>query len=214
MANNNKKINARFASEFLAKTEEKVNLQFQPTFLLPGENPIIDQQSSQNKIILGWGLQNISSNGSNSANPNIVATSAGTLQYRPTVDGSFYKVHHPERRKYFPSHSTNMSKSVNALPNEKYGDQVVGIIEERGGDYYMVNIFSGTHCVLNRLSFEGATKRNKPELRRGDLVYARVISTLEGGDIEISCLHPGSIKKDWTTGETVQAPLTSRTRCD
>ena len=82
-------------------------------------------------------------------------------------------------------------------------DQVVGIIEERGGDYYKVNIFSGTLALLNRLAFEGATKRNKPEMKKGDVVYCRVLFAHKDIDTELTCLSASGIKKDWSSGETV-----------
>ncbi len=87
------------------------------------------------------------------------------------------------------------------------GDQVVGIIEDRGGDFYTVNIFSGQHCLLNRLSFDGATKRNKPELKRGDVIYARISSASRDMDTELSCLTTNGLKKDWSSGETLYGPL-------
>jgi exosome complex component RRP40 len=57
---------------------------------------------------------------------------------------------------------------------------VVGVIEDRSADFYRVNIFSGSAALLPRTDFDGATKRNKPELRRGDTVYCRIVSA-EGG---------------------------------
>jgi len=99
------------------------------------------------------------------------------------------------------------SSSARYIPS--VNDQVVGIIEEKGGDFYMVNLFSGSTCILNRLSFDGATKRNKPDLNCGDVVYARVI--FDGrdlsGDTEISCSSTSGSRKDWSTGETVRARL-------
>jgi len=99
------------------------------------------------------------------------------------------------------------SSSTRYIPS--VNDQVVGIIEEKGGDFYMVNIFSGSTCILYRQAFDGATKRNKPELNRGDVVYARV--TFDGrdlsGDTEIACTSTGGSRKDWSTGETVYGGL-------
>jgi exosome complex RNA-binding protein Rrp4 len=46
------------------------------------------------------------------------------------------------------------------------GDHVVGIVENKGGDYYHVQCWSGSTCIMNRLAFDGATKRNKPELKK------------------------------------------------
>jgi hypothetical protein len=208
MTADNKKMNARYASEFLAKTEEKVNLHFQPVFLLPGDSAStlneIQKTGKSDKMLLGWGLcpDNESREQSLPHRVSTRAVCAGVLQYRPTKDGGFYWIRHCGRKKYFPPAVSSKNETVGSA-DKVFGDQVIGIIDEKGGDYYMVNVFSGTHCVLNRLSFEGATKRNKPELKRGDVVYARVTSFAEGGDMEISCIYPGAIKKDWTTGETV-----------
>jgi exosome complex component RRP40 len=79
----------------------------------------------------------------------------------------------------------------------------VGIIEERTSDYYKVNIFSGAPAVLNRLSFEGASKRNKPELKVGDVVYCRVSMAHKDIDTELSCTSTSGVKKDWSSGEAV-----------
>ena len=84
------------------------------------------------------------------------------------------------------------------------GDQVVGIIEDRGGDFYRVNIFSGITTLLNRLSFDGATKRNKPELKPGDIVYCRILVSQKDMDTEVTCTSASSLKKDWSSGETVR----------
>ena len=39
----------------------------------------------------------------------------------------------------------------------------------RMGEYYKVDIRSGSLALVNRLAFDGATKRNKPELQRGPI---------------------------------------------
>lgn len=62
------------------------------------------------------------------------------------------------------------------------GDQVVGVVEDRGGDAYRVNVFGAAPAQLGRLAFDGATKRNRPELRRGDVVYCRVEFAEKGLD--------------------------------
>jgi exosome complex RNA-binding protein Rrp4 len=52
--------------------------------------------------------------------------------------------------------------------------QVVGIVEDRMGEYYRVNIFGSSTALLPILAFDGATKRNKPNLKPGALVYSRM----------------------------------------
>lgn len=189
----NQKLNEKIANKFLELAETNLEINFQPTFLLPGDVPNLHNSSKSTQVTLGWGLKQ---------SPIPRAFSAGMLKYCPHATANLYWVENIGRRKYFPFDQIESSGSPIPGKNMKETDQVVGIIEERGGDYYVVNVFSGTHCILNRLAFEGATKRNKPELKRGDVIYARVIAT-NNGDMEISCLAPGNIKKDWTTGETV-----------
>jgi exosome complex component RRP40 len=71
-------------------------------------------------------------------------------------------------------------------------------------DYYRVNIFSGSIAILNRLAFEGATKRNKPELKVGDVIYCRVSLAHRDLDTELTCISSTSNKKSWSSGESVR----------
>lgn len=88
------------------------------------------------------------------------------------------------------------------------GDQVVGIIEEKGSDYYRINIsHSCSSALLSKLAFEGATKRNKPELKRGDVVYARVLQANKDYDNVVTCIPSSGTKKEWSTGETIYGEL-------
>ncbi len=88
------------------------------------------------------------------------------------------------------------------------GDQVVGVIEDKTGDFYKVSILSGATCLLSRLAFEGATKRNKPELKIGDVIYCRVQLAHKDLDTELTCTANASVsKKEWSTGESVYGPL-------
>jgi len=111
---------------------------------------------------------------------------------------------------------TSSSCQYSIKNNKKYyiprtGDNVIGIIEEKGTDYYKVNIFSGANSIalLGRLAFEGATKRNKPELKKGDIVYARITMTNKDIDTELTCLSNTGSKKEWTTNETIYGELSN-----
>lgn len=53
---------------------------------------------------------------------------------------------------------------------------------------------SFTPANLPALSFEGATKRNKPNLRVGTLLYAHVVSASRHAEIELSCVDPATGK--------------------
>jgi exosome complex RNA-binding protein Rrp4 len=93
------------------------------------------------------------------------------------------------------------------------GDNVVAVIEDKLGDFYILNIFTGGTATMSRLAFDGATKRNKPELKRGDVVYARVVLVDRNCDVELSCLAPVGPKKDWSSGEAVRPFLIILSKC-
>lgn len=53
-------------------------------------------------------------------------------------------------------------------------DPVLGVVVSRGGEWHEVDIGAPFPAILPALAFEGATRRNRPDLRPGDLVYCRV----------------------------------------
>lgn len=115
-----------------------------------------------------------------------------------------------------------MSNYKRYIPN--HHDRVIGIVEERMGDYYRCNIFGPHSALLPTLAFEGATKRNKPNLSTGSTVYCRVVSAPRDIDPELSCKvgggggtnsgattstisDGGASRKDWLTGECTYGEL-------
>lgn len=68
-------------------------------------------------------------------------------------------------------------------------DHVLCQITNRGAESYQVLILNSyTTASLAALSFEGATKRNKPNLKVGTLLYAQVISASRHFEVEVSCV--------------------------
>ena len=67
------------------------------------------------------------------------------------------------------------------------GDNVIGMVIERHSDNLILDIGGPFPAVLNSLAFEGATRRNRPKLNEGDLVYARVTLAHKDVDTELSC---------------------------
>lgn len=66
---------------------------------------------------------------------------------------------------------------------------VIGIIKEKHGEQFRVDIGSSSGLAnLPFLSFEGATKKNRPELKVGALVYARVVLATKDMEPQLSCL--------------------------
>ena len=79
---------------------------------------------------------------------------------------------------------------------------MIGIITKRTSFYYEVDINGPCDANLGTLDFEGATKRNKPDLNVGDIVFCRVsISNRDMAPI-LSCKSP-SFNKSWVSGEAL-----------
>jgi len=94
--------------------------------------------------------------------------------------------------------------------------QVIGIVTGRNQDHYHLNIFASRPAILSTVGFEGATKRNKPNLKVGEVVYCRVVDwgVCEGmeGDVIVTCIEGNSSggttgKKDWMTSECIYGEL-------
>lgn len=67
-------------------------------------------------------------------------------------------------------------------------DAVVGIITERFGESWTVNINGPFPATLPALAFEGVTRRNRPRLEPGDAVYARITAAPRDADTELTCV--------------------------
>ncbi|KAL7536437.1 hypothetical protein ACHAWF_005462 [Thalassiosira exigua] len=173
----------------------------------------------------------------NSANQSIriQATIAGRLLYRPT-SRTWYIASNPRRYHLAQSPISSMALAKNfpgVNANLGVGDRVIGIVEDQkaSAEYYRVNIFGSHSALLHVLSFEGATKRNRPQLDPGCLIYCRVVKGFGGGrmDPEVSCKvgggahnsvkstfneeddDGGAARKDWMTNEGTYGPLTGGT---
>jgi len=145
------------------------------------------------------------------ATQQVYATLAGRLEC-PAANSNSHKA------VYFVR--TNVQRYRPALE-----DRVVGLVQERigpdgnGGDWYRIHIGAAHPAILSNLSFEGATKRNKPFLQTGQLLYCRVSSVHPQGYLEpvLSCLlgphDVGVPRKDWMTAEGVYGELKGGTVC-
>lgn len=84
-----------------------------------------------------------------------------------------------------------------------------------GVESYTVNLFSAHSATLPALAFEGATRRNRPNLAIGALVYARVVSAPMWSEPEITCIDAvtgkaegmGELKIDADQGFTMVWPV-------
>lgn len=81
----------------------------------------------------------------------------------------------------------------------KAADKVVGFIVDKG-DAYRVELPGSTfNGILGITSFEGATKRNRPNLQVGDCVHCLVATARRGFEPQLTCATGSG--KAWVTGE-------------
>lgn len=114
------------------------------------------------------------------------------------------------------------SKVKRYLP--KLGDRVICIADEqRMGDYYRVTIpgcSASTALLHSWIGFEGATKRNRPNLAPGTLLYARIsVCNIAVMEPEVSCTvlpgeeRGGAVRRDWMTDEGTYGELKGGGSC-
>ncbi|XP_078045702.1 exosome complex component Rrp40 [Augochlora pura] len=72
------------------------------------------------------------------------------------------------------------------VPNR--GENVVGIVTQKGGDIFKVDIGASEQASLSYLAFEGATKKNRPDLQVGDLVFAKLLVASKDMESELVCV--------------------------
>ncbi|KAL7512304.1 hypothetical protein ACHAXN_009241 [Cyclotella atomus] len=210
------------------------------------------QESGQRPPKLGTGLivtkvVDTSNNTDPLKSIKIKAIIAGRLLYRPSTNTWFIasnpKRYHlsnsPSNASQILAAATTSGSNNKKLQNKSsygVGDRVLGIIEDQkaSADYYKVNIFASHSALLHVLSFEGATKRNRPQLEPGSLIYCRIVKSFGGRmDMEVSCKVGGSgsggvsvfntteeeeegddggaSRKDWLTNEGTYGALTGGT---
>jgi exosome complex component RRP40 len=120
---------------------------------------------------------------------SLIATKAGVLRFdalggRLWVEG--------EQRRYVPA----------------VEDHVVGVVVEKLSEEYRVELGGASTAALPVLAFDGATRRNRPNLQVGSLVFARVVMAHRDMEPELSCAAPpGVASKDWMTGQSLFGEL-------
>ncbi|KAH9969771.1 exosome complex exonuclease RRP40 [Russula dissimulans] len=138
--------------------------------VLPGE--VV--QTQYKTLKLGPGLrQFVDSQG----NSSVVVTRAGTLEQNPK--GNKFWVEGNSRR-YVPATQ----------------EPVVGIVAARQGEGWRVDIGSAHQASLDGLAFEGASRRNRPNLKVNSLVYARVSLAHKDMEPELECFDAQTRKAE------------------
>lgn len=130
--------------------------------VMPGDRiTAIEEVAKSKRVILGPGLRRL--------DDTVVASKAGPLRHK---EPNTFWVDNYQRR-YVPAR----------------GDLVLGIVKAKAGDQYRVDIGSADMASISYLSFEAATKKNRPDLNPGDLIYARVLVASADTEPELVCVN-------------------------
>lgn len=127
--------------------------------LAPGD-VVLDLNSSNKVLRVGSGLRQ--------DGDSILATKVGRLRFQK------------QSNKYWVEGSQKRY-----IPNVE--DTVVGIMVDRRSEMFILDIGGPAFASLPILAFEGATRRNIPNLQIGAAVYARVVNAHRDSDPELSC---------------------------
>ncbi|RXN29132.1 exosome complex component RRP40 [Labeo rohita] len=68
------------------------------------------------------------------------------------------------------------------------GESVIGIVTAKSGDIFKVDVGGSEQASLSYLAFEGATKRNRPNVQVGDLVYGQFTIANKDMEPELVCI--------------------------
>lgn len=121
----------------------------------------------------------------------IVAIQAGILSFQ--APNRFWIASHSKR--YIPS----------------VGDLVLGIVTAKMAELYRVEIGCHQAAALPLSGFEGATKKNKPNLDVGSVVFARVLVANKDLEPELVCFDTDNKADGY--GEVKQGGLLTRCSC-
>ncbi|KAK0387932.1 hypothetical protein NLU13_4177 [Sarocladium strictum] len=144
-----------------------------PVYVLPGDeiDPSLIPSHPKKALRLGPGLRHVAPN-------DILPTLAGQLI--TDRQKNLIRVEHSGGR-YVP----------------RAGELVIGTVQRSTADAYFVTLTDYTApALLPHLSFESATKKTRPILAAGALVYARVSLAHRHMDAEIECVSSSTGKAD------------------
>ena len=143
------------------------------TILLPGEEVPSHQlpKAKKGKLTLGPGLRHI-------APSTILSTTAGCL----VVD-------HKKSALWLEHDNGRYQPAI--------GDLVIAQVHHGGAESYACSLTPHTaFALLGQLAFEGANKKTRPQLKAGDLVYARVSRGSKWEEVEIECFNSATGKAE------------------
>lgn len=158
--------------------------------VLPGDHVVtnagtsnIDGGADAPALRLGPGL--VPSDGNSTDTTAATTTTSSTTTTTTGLVISACKaglLRHKEPASYWVDSSQKRAVAVQ-------GEQVIGIVTGAPGENFNVDIGINQTAVLPGLSFAGATRRNRPRLFAGDLVYARLSLADKDVEPELTCVN-------------------------
>nr|CAH0113685.1 unnamed protein product [Daphnia galeata] len=131
---------------------------------LPGDSVALSKtdEISSAKIVIGPGIRKYGK--------QILVTKPGVLRTKASPATYWIDCHH---KRYVPAR----------------GDDVIGVVTNKVGESYKVNIGSSEEASLSSIAFPGATKKNKPNIQIGDLVFAKLLIASIDMEPELVCVN-------------------------
>ncbi|KFG85595.1 hypothetical protein MANI_017085 [Metarhizium anisopliae] len=169
----------------------------EPVFVLPGDHipPDLVPSHPKKPLRLGPGLRHVPPN-------DVVPTLAGQfVTDRPKnairVENSHGRVSQLLFIDYLSGNLANGGSGYCLQYVPRVGELVIGTIHKTAADVYYVHLSDYTApVILPQLSFESATKKTRPVLAPGALVYARVTLANKHMDAELECVSSSTGKSD------------------
>ena len=124
------------------------------------------------------------------------------------------KINQSSKNKDKDKINTEQSEIFPIIPTMYYGnyyspkedDIVIGIITQKSFEMYKVNILASKEASLNSIDFQGATKKTKPNLNVGDVVFAKVEKENKYSNVTLTCKSTTN-SKVWSSGESTYGEL-------
>uniref|UniRef100_A0A8D8DG07 Exosome complex component RRP40 n=2 Tax=Culex pipiens TaxID=7175 RepID=A0A8D8DG07_CULPI len=131
--------------------------------VLPGFHvqEAIELAKNNKKVILGPGLRQ-------DRDDLVLVCKSGVLRKKPP--NTFWVDCHQKRY----------------VPNR--GEIVIGIVTQKAGDIFRVDIGASEPASLSYMAFEGATKKNRPDVNVGEVICARLLIANKDLEPELICV--------------------------
>ncbi|XP_033103558.1 exosome complex component RRP40-like [Anneissia japonica] len=141
------------------------NKNIEGRIVIPGDVVVLKEKGDDSKKIrLGPGLRQESD--------EVIVCKCGIIRHKKEPEMYWVDCH---QKRYVPTK----------------GEFVIGIVLQKAGDTFVVDVGGSVAASLSYLAFEGATKRNRPNVQIGDIVYGRLLVANKDMEPEMVCIDGG-----------------------